>query len=323
VSATSRALRPLRLRSASAPARPPGDPVARLLDTYRPGRIDPERWDQSMGEFVRLQILRLNVGLEVARDLAWALAYLADWCVDEHIPLEVDRVLDPDTVERYCAEGFRGSPSATGTVRSHLRRLGPALTATAPWAPPPPSYERTKLPPPYSEAELALITRDVHRQATGLACHSARAVLALGLGVGLDGRWNTEVEVSHLRRRSGILEIAIPAPNARLVVARDRYAAELLALAEAVGTGPLVGRVVDHKNAASRIANETVIDQGRLRLVTGRLRSTWLVAHLEAGTQFPVLLEAAGLKSFGTLNDLLPFVRPLPTARARQELREA
>jgi hypothetical protein len=319
----SRAIRPLRLRSASAAARTVEDPVLAYVTAYRPQRVANDRWEGAAGNFVVEQILRLNIGLEVAKSLTRMLAYLVDWSLDERIPLEVDRVLDPDTVTRYVDGGYRGSASAKATVRAQLRRLGRALATGAPWEPPPDAYGRTKAPVPYSAAELALIERDCRRQGTESLRHAARVVVALGAGVGLDGRWNTKIDVTDVRRRKGSVEVSVPSPNSRLVVVRHRYADEILQLAAAAGRGPLVGRLTNHKNAASRIVNDVVVDQGRLPLVPGRLRSNWLVALLEVPTQIPVLLEAAGLKGFGNLEDLLPYVGRVPDARARQQLGDA
>ena len=45
-----------------------------------------------------------------------------------------------------------------------------------------------------------------------------------------------------------------------------------------------------------------------------RLRSTWIVRHLNAGSPLPEFLAAAGLTSTSTLNRYLPYVTPTPGA---------
>ena len=57
------------------------------------------------------------------------------------------------------------------------------------------------------------------------------------------------------------------------------------------------------RNAAARAANRIRI--GDMSLSLRRARSTWLTAHLEAGTPLPVLREVAGPLSAATLDDLL------------------
>ena len=228
-------------------------------------------------------------------------------------------MLDPDTVERYCAEGLSGTEASVSRIRGDLRRLGRTLTATAPWEPLPVPLARTKLPPPYSRAELSVIERDIARQATELRRTTARAFWLLGLGAGLDGRWNTKVRGTAVSRSRGLVVVQVPDPVARLVVVRAAYAAALLELA-AAGEGLLVSEHKVSKNSPSKLAADITIDGGRLEFSPARLRSTWLAAHLEAGTQLPVLLQAARMRTFGSLGDLLGSVRPLADDKARTQL---
>lgn len=198
--------------------------------------------------------------------------------------------------------------------------MGRTLTATAPWEPLPKPLARTKLPVPYNRAELRVIERDIDRQATTLRRTTARAMWLLGMGAGLDGRWNTKITGTVVSTAGDLAVVQVPDPAARLVVVRGAYAPALLALAAEVGEGLLVGDRKVGRNAASEFASDISIDQGRLVFSPGRLRSTWLVAHLEAGTQLPVLLQAAGMRTFGSLGDLLDYVRPLTEGKARAQM---
>jgi RNA-directed DNA polymerase len=63
------------------------------------------------------------------------------------------------------------------------------------------------------------------------------------------------------------------------------YAKALLELAAAAGEGLLIGERKVSKNSSSEFAADIIIDQGRIAFSPARLRSTWLVAHFEAGTQ--------------------------------------
>lgn len=219
-SSRSRSRRPLRLRSETAAPRHPDDPVLRCLVSYRPLGIAESRWEV-VKEFVTSHLGRLNVGIATLRPLLATMARLAAWCVDEHIPLNIDDVLDPDTVERFCAEGLHGTDSSISTARSHLRRLGPVLTTTAPWEPPPVAYVRPRLPEPYTDAELRCIERDINRQATPARCTAAEAVVVLGLGAGLDGRWYTKICGRDIRVADDVVVVLVPEPHARQVVVRE------------------------------------------------------------------------------------------------------
>jgi hypothetical protein len=61
---------------------------------------------------------------------------LTQWATGEGIALDRERILDPDTVERFVTEGLAGERSAA-TYRAVLRRVGPRLTKSAPWEPRP------------------------------------------------------------------------------------------------------------------------------------------------------------------------------------------
>ena len=307
------------MRSPTSTPRAVDDPVALYVHAYVPVGLPEVRWSQ-VRELVVAQVLRLNVGLETMRRCIRALAYLTSWCVDQHIPIDVEHVLDPDTVERYCTEGLNGTDAAVSRVRGDLRRLGRTLTATAPWEPLPAPLSRTKLAPPYSRAELAVIERDIARQATSLRRQTAKAAWLLGLGAGLDGRWNTKVRGTAVKKVGGLAVVEVPDPAARRVVVRAGFAEELLGLAAVAGEGLVVGDRKVSKNSPSEFAADITIDGGRLEFSPARLRSTWLVSHLEAGTQLPVLLRAAGMRTFGSLGDLLGSVRPLAEDKARTQL---
>ena len=144
-------------------------------------------------------------------------------------------------------------------------------------------------------------------------------MVLLGLDAGLDGGWNTKVRGTAVSRVGDVVVVAVPDPVARLVVVRAAYATALLELA-AAGEGLLVSEHKVSKNSPSKLAADITIDGGRLEFSPARLRSTWLVAHLEAGTQLPVLLRAAGMRTFGSLGDLLGSVRPLADDKARAQL---
>jgi hypothetical protein len=64
------------------------------------------------------------------------LTLIAAWCIKQGIPLGIEQVLDPDTVERFCSRGLKKTPSR-GSYRATLRRLGRELTTKAPWEPRP------------------------------------------------------------------------------------------------------------------------------------------------------------------------------------------
>jgi hypothetical protein len=99
---------------------------------------------------------------------------------------------------------------------------------------------------------------------------------------------------------------------------------EVVDLAEMARAGDyLVGGTSSDRNRASRLAGGFERPYPSLGLSAARLRSTWLVHHLEAGTRLSELVGAAGLSGATVLSDLLSEVAPLGTAEAVAMLRGA
>ena len=217
-------------------------------------------------------------------------------------------MLCPATVDAYLAGGLPGASNGSLlAIRGDLRLLGTSLTREAPWVQRPEPITRTSLSAPYTEVEVAAIRRDVLRQSTPLRAQAGRAIVALGLGAGLDGRWNVHITGTDIVENDGLVTITVGDPAERLVVVRDEFADELLDLAAQAGSGRLVAGSTS-KNAAAKAAGRVVIDQGHISLSAKRLRSSWLLAHLANRTPLTALLQAAGLRSFASLSDLVPFL---------------
>lgn len=76
-----------------------------------------------------------------------------------------------------------------------------------------------------------------------------------------------------------------------------------------------------HKNLIGNFVDKT--GPGRVRANAQRMRSTWIVTHLTAGTPVKALVEAAGVDSLEALTRFLRFVPELDTTVARRALRDA
>jgi hypothetical protein len=172
----------------------------RLAD-YRPQGMAAERWPVVL-PFVAGCMERLDADDGPgARRVVRVLARLTAWAVGEGLPLDVEVVLDPDTVERFVAVGLADDRSRA-TYRSVLRRVGPRLTSRAPWEARIPAVARRQVARPYSEEEIQGLKDDAWAQPTSGRVRAARAQLALGAGAGLDGRWVAKVTAADVIDRS-------------------------------------------------------------------------------------------------------------------------
>ena len=249
-----------------------------------------------------------------------ALHLIAKWATTEGLPLDREAILDPAVVERFCGVALSNGNSRA-TLRSDLRYMAPLLTKSAPWEPRPVAMSKRQLAPPYHASEVGVLKHDAWDQPTPARRHAARALLALGIGAGLDGRWLAQVGPDNVTCDNGVVEIAVGEPAPRRVVVVAEWENEVLDLAESAGDGCLIGTRSNARNRVGDLVKSLVCPAGHPRLSPGRLRSTWLLAHLSAGTRVTELCRAAGLQSLLVLSDLMVYVEPLDGAGSRRQLR--
>ena len=247
---------------------------------------------------------------------------LSVWATEEGLALDREVILDPDTVERFVDIGLRGDRSRA-TYRSELRRVGPLLTRRAPWEPRPRPVARRQVATPYTTAEVELLCADARLQPTTARRNAARALLALGLGAGLDGRWATRVGASDVVASDAGIEVRVGEPAPRAVGVLSEWEDELLDLAAQAGNEFLVGGSSTSNRRTGHLTERLVVPTGHPPIAPARLRATWLVTHLVAGTRLPELCRAAGLQGVTVLSDLLEHVKPLDDEVARRMLRGA
>jgi hypothetical protein len=119
------------------------------------------------------------------------------------------------------------------------------------------------------------------------------ALVALGAGAGLDGRWSTRVRADDVISRGDTVLLQVGEPSARLVPVLANYEAAVIDLAASAGDEFLVGGHSRARNRAGELASRIEVSHGTPRLSASRLRSTWLVHHLTIGTRLPELAMAA------------------------------
>jgi hypothetical protein len=185
------------------------------LYSYRPQRIGGDVWLVVRPFVVEYAAaLRLRDGAS-ARRIVRVLASLAAWAAGEGLPLDVEVVLDPDTVERFVAVGLADDRSRA-TYRAALRRVGPRLTRRAPWEAKAPTVARRKVALPYTIDEIRGLRDDALAQPSAGRVRAARALLALGAGAGLDGRWVARVTARDITSSHAVM-VRVGDPAGRVV----------------------------------------------------------------------------------------------------------
>ena len=243
--------------------------------------------------------------------------------------LQLREFADLVLVTAYVAGPLADSPASTrATARAVLTRIVHRLRPdTAP--------ERigyTPIQAPYTPAECAAFARLARNQPTRDRRRALSALVALGLGAGLDGHDLREVAPVHihevaLTRDRSVLVVQVPGgQRPRTVVMREAYAdllREAIDLHNASKRGkntPLTGNKATRANVGSAVTDKAVTATGSgVDISAARLRSTWLLACMCAPIPLNVLLCTAGLRSARSLADLLPYC-PAPAVADVQRI---
>lgn len=286
---------------------------------YRPREVALDRWATAR-PFVLACALRLDLRPTASgHRMLRILGQLAVWCLAQSVALEPDIVLDPETVERFVISLPEGPSRAT--YRAELRRVGPLLTSSAPWEPRPAAIARRQVAAPYTDREVAALCQAALLQPTPTRERGARALLALGLGAGLDGRWAARVTADDVAPTAWGVLVRVGEPSPRVVPVLAQWESQVLDLAASAETQFLIGGHSKTRNRLGHLTASLVVGHGKPAFSAPRLRSTWLVTHLRMGTRLPELAKAAGLAGVTVLSDLLEHVQPLEDRDAVEMLR--
>ena len=267
--------------------------LAAAVVTWRPRKIGASRWARVEAT---TRLLIRAFGPPSRTWLSCQAGYLARFCVwvasrpereDRDADLRPDEVLDLSLVERFLADAMADHPvPSRSTARSVLRRAVQNLSS----APRPERIPHAPVQPPYTPQECAAFVRLARNQPTRACRRVLGAVVALGLGAGLDGTEQGKVTPRHivevdLGDQGRALGVNVAGPRSRLVIVRSSYEEllrEVLAIHRAERRGedrPLYGNDPNRRNVTGAAHTQAVTANGRdVELSASRLRATWLVA---------------------------------------------
>ena len=334
--ARAEAIPPAAPSLAPAPVLP--DDVTAAIKGFAPHKLDPQQWEKVAEATSALATAYRPPNARWVTTQMGVLARFAVWVAarpgrdEPDAPLTAIETIEDGLVETYLAGPLADAPEASrATARSLLRRAVRNLSG----APAPERLSAAPLQPPYSAYECADFVRKARVQPTAAKRRSLGAVVALGLGAGLDSndqRLITPERIHEIELGDGVIGLAVvvPGARARTVVVRAEYEAllrevlELHAEAGRHADQPLYGERVERVNAASNVLKSAVTALGPgVDVSVARLRSTWLVAVMSAPVPLGAVLAAAGLRSARSLAELVaycPAPDPVVVARILREV---
>jgi integrase len=280
---------------------------SRALRPYRP-QMAPEKWE-AMAPYVHDIVSR--AGLQVtytARQLYPAVTRLVEFATDNHVPLEDGTVFDPLTIGRFINHHFAGYNRASrNTMRARLRRVSEALLgdeAEGRFK----ALGKAEASRPYSLPDIASLEAWSRAQTSEERRTSASALLSLGLGAGLTGSEIVHLRATHVENRSGTFVVQVAGDHPRQVPVLAAWTNHLENRLTFLGGDGWVFRSDQHGGNINLITDFVSRSGKNVPLQARRMRATWIVHHLEAGTSLKRLLRIAGLQSAEAFDRILPFV---------------
>lgn len=281
--------------------------VRARLERYRPRTDRAECWEELRPIVLQLAELSNPPSAKNASVTMSAISGYVLWAKAKGFSLVVENLAVYSVIDWHLADN-RYIESTEATYRSALYRMVDAA--------PPSGAKGRRRPvlPPYTAAEQAQMLALVDTQPTEASSLRLAALLRAGLGAG-----PTPTEMRYLRphdlnRRHGVVVLAVGQDAARREVPVLSAHAEPLwdvaRRAEALGMAHLVTGAgsPDSENVLSSLVADVNGSAQAPRLLSSRLRTTWLVTHLQARTPLDVLLPVAGEVSVARLAELMVHV---------------
>lgn len=271
---------------------------------YRPINALPY-WD-TIGEFIDSAVAAAveATGID-ARSLYPATVPFVLWCWRTRgTPLVRERIFRPQPVDEFVHLGMTGYlKGSRATHRAALRIMVEALNpATAHRGGFP--IPRSAPTAPYSPSEIAALHSWALTRSTAQRRRDAMILLVLGLGAGLATRELLAVKTGDLDL--GAMSVTVSASRPRVVPIATPWQASLVRLAgnlQAPGWAFRPGR----QGINPRQVTDFLDRSGARRDIRpSRMRATWLLGHLEAGTAPRELLRISGLRNLAALDRITP-----------------
>lgn len=286
-----------------------------VLELYVP-RGDPDWWEE-IAPFVRDVVRRgfePSPVAQVVRGRIWKVTALVRWALEQGLPLEIEQIFHPATVNRYAVTVPGLSEATRCTRRATLTGLSRRITHVAPWEPPREVLHYPRTVTPYTSAQVAGLLWWAPRQSTALRRRTLAAAVALGAGCGLRGTEMMTVRASDVRIRGDHVIVTVTGPRARQVPVRPQYAAAVLDAAERAAGGHLFrDPVPGSAQGAAQALDECEVPATMMPVTTSRLRWTWECTMIEC-VPLPVFMTMSGRTGTCRLADLLagPILRSRP-----------
>lgn len=252
------------------------------------------------------------------RDLYAAATPHVLWCWQSRgTALEHPRIFRASMIDQFIHLGMPGAARGSrSTLRSTLWRMAEILNPTGHDDVPHRPIPRSAPTRPYSHDDITELRHWAATQATHSRRLNARALLALGLGAGLAARELLDMQTPDVTitvDQTGGIEgrVVVWQGRTRVVPVHPHWVKLLRDSAEAAPAGGYLFRSGRTNSNSGQITDFLTRSRSWLDVRPARMRATWIIGHLEAGTPAEKLLRISGLKNYAALDRLMPFVNDI------------
>lgn len=276
-----------------------------IIELYTP-RMPAQQWE-AIAPFVRDVVRCGFIPSQIAKVTATRISEVASivaWAREQGLPLDVEEVFHPATVNRYAMTAPGLAAASRSTRRATLTTLSRRITRRAPWEPQREALRYPRTVAPYTAAQVAQLLWWAPRQASAVRRRGLAAAVALGVGAGLRGTEMLNVGVPDVQVRGEHVIIEVRGAKRRDVPVRPAYREAVLASAERASRGHLFRDPVPRVEFVSDLLAQCEAPRGVKPVTSSRLRLTWEVAMVQA-VPLPIFMRLSGLTATCKLNNLL------------------
>lgn len=262
-----------------------------------------------------------------ARELIRVAAYHVHWCWQTAgVALDRDTIFSRELIMEFIDRGNDTSQSYRGNDRSKLLRMSELLLGPAKRTARLKPLPKTSIARPYSAAEVILLRAWADGQNTQRRTVNAHMLLALSLGAGLNGGEVMGMRCKHVTVDDEGVLVNVVDRRPRIVPVLAEWESTIKAVAQAALNPNMYLFLPNTRRPSGSALNNFTTHrtiQGSVHASTQRMRATWLVTHMSAGTPPRHLLEAAGVDSLESLTRYLQFTSVVAPSDVRRALRHA
>lgn len=300
--------------------------MSRARDEYVPKGMAPARW-AVIRDVVREVVVRSDAKTpyEAQQLMSVVARYFDHQTQIGGYPLDPTVLLNRRMIVAYGnhLNAVTDMTDATiGTYRSRLLRVADANIGHLQPTSRMPGFRGADGSTPYSDREV----REVHAWADCLASPANRIdfnlLLAFSRGAGLRNSEVLGVTASHVTVDDEGVLVHVPGDKPRTVPVLAEWESVIAKVAAAAWKPDMFLFRPKREVRTTQVLSDMLhkAPNKPFPINTQRLRSTWIVTHLQAQTPVQALLDAAGIETLGALGRFYDYVPPVDAAAARSAL---